>query len=496
MPDFKIHFFNTLRRNSPNDSPIDARQEFIPLRNDKKIGLYTCGPTVYDFAHIGNFRAFVFEDLLRRFLESQGFEVNHVMNLTDVDDKTIAGANQNLSNIKDPLERLNQYTAKYIQAFNEDLIKLNCRLPKKQPRATDRISSMKNLIEKLVRKGIAYEVDGSVYYRVSKFPAYGKLSGKNIDLNIGGASERIDIDEYDREKVTDFALWKKSKPDEPSWDSLWGKGRPGWHIECSAMSMEELGEQFDIHAGGEDLIFPHHENEIAQSEGATGVEPFVKYWLHCKFLLVDGEKMSKSKGNFYTLRDLLAKGYDPMAIRYTLLSSHYRSSLNFTIEGLKESAESIRKLDDIYYQCLSRLHLACFNNEDFGYVSISEQILKNISKHLGDDLNIAAALSALLSALSQINIAIPKMSEKELKEYISFFKEIDKIFGFDIAAVETIESSVIERVKQLQEFRKNKDFAQADKIRAELKAEGWAVKDGKPGEPSTVKKLRRTWDKF
>lgn len=455
-----------------------------------EVKFYTCGPTVYDYAHIGNFRAFVFEDLLRRFLEFSGYKVKHVMNITDVDDKTIAGANREK-------KLLDDYTAKYIDAFNQDLETLNCLKAFIQPRATRRIPQMLEMINTLMQKGIAYENQGSVYYRVSKFKGYGKLSKKKLEMNVAGASERVDSDEYEsKEQVSDFVLWKAAKEGESdlgaAWDSPWGKGRPGWHIECSAMSVEELGPSFDIHAGGEDLIFPHHENEIAQSEGATGVEPFVKYWLHCKFLLVDGEKMSKSKGNFYTLRDLLAKGHDPMAIRYALISTNYRTTLNFSETLLKESAESIKKLDECYWQCLSR---RLFIPAEKKATPALAQQLDPILNYLADDLNVFPALASVLGAVSTINFSLPTMGEKCFDEALQFFREIDKIFGFDISAVRTIESSVLDKVKELQEFRKSKNFAQADKIRAELKAAGWAVKDGKPGEPSTVKKLRRTWDK-
>ncbi|HNV85598.1 MAG TPA: cysteine--tRNA ligase, partial [Candidatus Omnitrophota bacterium] len=315
-----IRFFNTL---------TGKKEDFVPLKNGT-VGMYTCGPTVYDYAHIGNFRTFIFEDLLRRFLGCAGYVVRHVMNITDVDDKTIAGANRER-------KTLEEFTAKYIQAFNEDLKALNIREPSCQPRATQEIGEMQKLIGRLIQKDVAYANDGSVYFRVGAFPGYGKLSKKNLEENISGA--RVDVDEYEKEIASDFVLWKKTKPGEPSWDSPWGPGRPGWHIECSAMSMKYLGESFDIHAGGEDLVFPHHENEIAQSEAATGVSPFARFWLHSKFLLADGEKMSKSKGNFYTLRDLLEKGHDPMAIRYALLCVHYRSPLNFTLEGLREAGE-------------------------------------------------------------------------------------------------------------------------------------------------------------
>lgn len=478
-----IKFFNTLT------GELDA---FVSLK-DGAAGVYTCGPTVYDYAHIGNFRAFVFEDLLRRFLEFKGYKVKHVMNLTDVDDKTISGAQK--AGLK-----LNDYTAKYIQAFNDDLKALNCLPPTRQPRATEEIQLMLDLIAKLVQKGIAYENKGSVYYRVSKFPGYGKLSKKKLEMNIVGASERVDSDEYEsKEEATDFVLWKAAKEGEDelgaAWHSSWGKGRPGWHIECSAMSMQELGEQFDIHAGGEDLIFPHHENEIAQSEGASGKDPFVKYWLHCKFLLVDGTKMSKSKGNFYTLRDLLAKGFDPMAVRFALLSTHYRSTLNFTFDGLKEAGEVIKKLDDCYFQCLSRSELSGLPQSASGnHKMIFDQIVERMLTWLDNDLNISGALAELSQAVVEINKELPGMGAESLGFAKDFFSKVDRLFGFDITAVKSIDPGIWDSVAKQVEFRRNKNFTEADKLRKEINEKGWLVKDGKPGEPSTVKKKRRVWD--
>lgn len=485
------HFYNTL---------TNKLDEFKPIASDGSVGMYTCGPTVYDYAHIGNFRAFVFEDLLRRFLEASGYRVKHVMNLTDVDDKTIAGANRDG-------KALDDYTAKYIQAFNEDLASLNCLAPHEQPRATRKIAEMLDLIGKLIAKGVAYESEGSVYFRVAKFEGYGKLSKKKLEMNVVGASERVDADEYDsKEQVSDFVLWKAAKEGEPSWDSPWGKGRPGWHIECSAMSMECLGPSFDIHAGGEDLIFPHHENEIAQSEGATGVQ-FVNYWLHCKFLLVEGEKMSKSKGNFYTLRDLLAKGYDPMAIRCALLSTHYRSSLNFTFDGLKDAGEVIRKLDEAYWLCVSRREsLSAGAENDPGVILLAElgHLSNSMRSALGDDLNVSEALAALLEGVKEINKVAVQSSPGAgtLEAAFKFFDEADALFGFRITADREIPPAVKGLMKERSEVRQqvaadksNKAlWAKSDELRNQIQALGWIVKDGKPGEVSTLKKKRRAWD--
>ncbi len=472
-----IQFHNTLS---------GKLEEFKPLKAGE-VSLYTCGPTVYHYAHIGNFRTFVFEDLLRRFLEFKGFKVRHVMNITDVDDKTIAGANREK-------KTLSAYTEFYTEAFQKDLQTLNLlfpNCPKDPPRATGEIPAMIELIQKLAAKGIAYEVDGSVYYRVAAFPDYGKLSKKKLDGNIAGA--RVDVDEYDKEQGADFVLWKKAKEDEPSWDSPWGKGRPGWHIECSAMSMRYLGETIDIHAGGEDLVFPHHENEIAQSEAVSG-KPFVRVWLHAKHLLVNGEKMSKSKGNFFTLRDLLEKGYDPMAIRYALLSVHYRNQLNFTFDGLKEAREVIEKLDNCYFQCLSRLELPGEKDATSFDRGFLDAAVKKMEEFLSDDLNIAAALASFQETVTSINSHLSKMPEKGFVACVEFFKTVDRLLGLDITSVEAIPENVKTALAQYSEARKARDFTKSDLMRQKIVELGWLVKDGRPGEPSTMKKIRRAWD--
>ncbi|HNX68795.1 MAG TPA: cysteine--tRNA ligase [Candidatus Omnitrophota bacterium] len=469
-----IRFHNTLSGKA---------EEFRPLKAGE-VTFYTCGPTVYNYAHIGNFRTFAFEDLLRRFLEFKGFSVNHVMNITDVDDKTIAGANREK-------KTLQEYTVFYTQAFLDDMKALYMLPPKIQPNATDSIPDMIEMIAKLVAKGIAYAAEGSVYFRVAGFPEYGKLSKKKLESNIVGA--RVDVDEYDKEEGADFVLWKAAKEGEPSWDSPWGKGRPGWHIECSAMCTRHLGETIDIHAGGEDLVFPHHENEIAQSEAATG-KPFVKYWLHAKHLLVNGEKMSKSKGNFFTLRDLLAKGYDPMAIRYALISVHYRHSLNFTLDGLKEAREVIEKLDNCYFQCLSRLQLDGQKGEAGFELKVCDSVLAEMEKFLAEDLNVAGALASFQEAVTHINANLPKIPEKGFGKCVEFFRKTDRLLGLDIASADLIPGEVKSALGQYFEARKVKDFSRSDALRKEIEKLGWLVKDGRPGEPSTVKKIRRIWD--
>lgn len=491
-----IKIFNTYSGTLEEFRPLD------PEGNEVKI--YTCGPTVYDYAHIGNFRTFVFEDLLRRFLEFKGFHVYHVMNITDVDDKTIAGAAAKGKN-------LGEFTAQYVEAFNQDLETLRILKPAHQPCATNEIEGSGGMIElvgTLIEKGFAYIRDGSVYFRVSSFPSYGRLSKKKLEHNIAGA--RVDVDEYDKEEAIDFVLWKKSKEGEPFWESPWGKGRPGWHLECSAMSLKYLGQTFDLHAGGEDLIFPHHENEIAQSEAATG-QRFVKYWLHVRHLLVNGEKMSKSKGNFYTLRDLLGKGHDPTAMRYLLLSVHYHTPLNFTFDGLKEASEMIKKFDDCYFQCLSLLALESPQEPDpaeilrqrFDPAGQLVRTIENMVRAMEDDLNIAAALAKLFDAVSYINFGLSKklMSQDSLTEVVEFFGTIDRFLGLNISDCREIPEGILGLIRERFLVRGNAAFSQdkllqakSDELRSKIETLGWLVKDARPGEISTVKKKQRAWE--
>jgi cysteinyl-tRNA synthetase len=312
-------------------------EEFQPL-NPPEARIYVCGPTVYDYAHIGNFRTFLFADLLRRYIKYKGYRLRHVMNITDVDDKIIARAVESGRSLR-------EFTDQYIQFFFEDFDALGAERPEEILRATDHIPEMVELIKRLDSAGHTYQSEGSIYFRIASFEKYGRLSKMNFEGVVAGASERIDADEYDKENARDFVLWKAAKPGEPSWETELGKGRPGWHIECSAMSMKSLGETFDIHTGGVDLIFPHHENEIAQSEGATG-KPFVRYWVHSEFLMVEGQKMAKKLGNFFTYRDLIAKGHTPRAIRYLLLSAPHHKQLNFTLEGLRGAETTVERLND------------------------------------------------------------------------------------------------------------------------------------------------------
>src|ERR1041385_3347632 len=369
MHELKLH--NTLSGKTEPFVPITAGE----------VKMYTCGPTVYDYAHIGNFRTFVFQDILRRYLKQRGLKLNHVMNLTDVDDRIIVNAAAAKVGIRD-------YTEKFVQAFFADCEALSIEAPEHWIRATDHIPEMVKLVEDLQRKSFTYSSDGSIYYRIAKFPEYGKLS--KIDLTGIQAGARVDNDRYEKESARDFALWKAPKSGEHFWETQIGPGRPGWHIECSAMAMKYLGETLDIHGGGEDLIFPHHENEIAQSEAATGKQ-FVRYWLHAEHLFVEGEKMSKSLGNFYTMRDLYGKGYKPSALRYALASVPYRRQLNFTFDGLEQATNSVLRLRNF----ADRLKQGKFSaGSPAGFHQRAEAALSHFDAGLADDLNTAVAPGA------------------------------------------------------------------------------------------------------
>jgi cysteinyl-tRNA synthetase len=455
-----LRFYNTLTART---------EEFKPCE-EGIVKMYTCGPTVYDYAHIGNFRAYVFEDLLRRYLKYKGFSVVQVMNLTDVDDKTIANANQKGI-------ALDAYTKPYIEAFFEDLDALNIERAEYYPRATEHIPEMIDMIRTLKEKECAYESDGSIYYRISTFPDYGKLSKKKIDENIAGT--RVDHDEYERDDVRDFVLWKKTKEGEPSWDSPFGEGRPGWHIECSAMSMKYLGAHFDIHTGGEDNIFPHHENEIAQSEGASG-KKFVNYWLHCKFLLVDNEKMSKSKGNFYTLRDLLAKGYSPLAIRYLLLTHNYRHPLNFTLIGVEQAQTAVTRIRDFVSRLKAYTPPPAAACECENPVDVFQNAFE---AGLDDDLNIAQAVAALFEFMTDINKCVDRnqLSIKGKQQVEKYIDRVDAVLGILKDIDESIPAEIAKLADERQRARKNKDFKKADEIRDRLSAAGWVIEDTPSG---------------
>jgi cysteinyl-tRNA synthetase len=458
-------------------------EPFVPVKPGT-VHMYTCGPTVYDFAHIGNFRTFVFQDILRRFLKLRGFDLTHVMNLTDVDDRIIANAAAAKIGIR-------EYTQKYVQAFFDDCRTLSVESPEHWIRATDNIDSMVKLIQRLQEKSYTYDSEGSIYYRIAKFPDYGKLS--KIDLTGIQAGARVDNDRYEKESARDFALWKAPKPGEHFWDTALGPGRPGWHIECSAMAMKFLGETIDIHTGGIDLAFPHHENEIAQSEAATG-KPFVRYWLHAEHLLVEGEKMSKSLGNFYTLRDLFAKGYKPSALRFALASVPYRRQLNFTFDGLQQATSSVERL---------RNFAARLKNEKFpggSQKSMADRIAKaadDFDAGLSDDLNTAQALAAVFDFVRDANIAMDKSEfrQAEVKAAEEFLTTFDKVFavledndaeklkalGYGADAAGPDDAEIEKLVAKRQAARKKKDFGESDRIRNELLGRGIILEDTKDG---------------
>ena len=439
-------------------------EELTPLEGGE-IRLYTCGPTVYNFAHIGNFRAYTFEDVLRRVIQFNGMKIRQVMNLTDVDDKTIRGANA--AGVK-----LTDYTKTYKDAFFADLKKLNIQPAEVYPAATDHIPEMIDLVSKLVEKGVAYKSDdGSVYFNVRKFPGYGKLAHIDFDHQQTGA--RCAADEYDKENVGDFALWKAwEESDGPvGWDSPWGRGRPGWHIECSAMSMKYLGETFDLHTGGIDNLFPHHENEIAQAEAATG-KPFVKTWMHCAHLRVNGEKMSKSAGNFFTLRDLLEKGYTGREIRYVLINAHYRQGLNFAFSALDDARKSLARID------------ACVEKTTDGEApDWARKHLDDFTAAVNDDLNIPKAFAALFELVRETNA-------HGGGSVLGVFKRMDEVlgvifFGNDKPAAAEIPADIQTMLDERAAARKAKNWTESDRLRDAIAAAGWAVRDSKEGQTCT-----------
>ncbi|MEM3378666.1 MAG: cysteine--tRNA ligase [Candidatus Bathyarchaeia archaeon] len=464
-PTTEICFFNTLTRRKETFKPIEPG----------KVRMYTCGPTVYDYAHIGNFRAFLFEDLLKRWLEYRGFAVTHVMNITDVDDKTIRGAQRQ----QIPLAK---YTEYYINAFFEDIKALNIKPANYYPRATEHIPEMVALIQTLLQKGYAYKApDNSIYYAIRKFKDYGKLSRIKIEELKEGA--RVKTDEYEKEEAHDFALWKAWTPEDGDvfWETSLGKGRPGWHIECSAMSMRYLGETFDIHCGGVDNIFPHHENEIAQSEAVTG-KKFVNYWLHNEHLLVDGKKMSKKLGNFYTLRDLLKRGFDPIAIRFLLMSTHYRAQLNFTFEGLNAAHAAVERLRNF----LRRLHDADGKASGGKVARLISEAQARFIEAMDDDLNISVALSALFDFVRDVNVLLDAnlVSKNEASEAAQFIQRLDEVLGVIGELKETEETlpkEAEELIKEREEARKAKDWARADALRLKLREMGVIIEDTPQG---------------
>ena len=467
-----IRLYNTLTK---------KKEIFKPLKG-KKVLYYTCGPTVYDYAHIGNFATFVRQDLLKRFLEYLGYKVKHVMNITDIDDKTIKRSRE----LGWSLRKLTDF---YLKEFIKDMESLNIKKPAKFIRATSEIPEMIKVIKTLIKKGFAYEKSGSVYFSVRKFRGYGKLSGIKLEDIKPGA--RVDVDEYEKDNPVDFALWKNSTKEEIRrriyWLSPWGKGRPGWHIECSVIAMKHLGKTIDIHSGGIDIIFQHHENEIAQSEAYTG-KIFSRYWLHCDHILIDGKKMSKSLGNFYTLRDILSRGFNPIAIRFLFISGHYRKQLNFTFEGLKQAERNLETIANF----LQRLSEVKKKGYDKRISKKLEKMKERFIKHLANDLNTPEALATLFEFIHEINRIMDKdkLPERNAKEILHAIIDLDRILGFNLEKMKKVR--IPKKIKKLLEkrekLRKEKRYAEADAIREKIRAMGYEVEDT-PHGPKIRKKL-------
>ena len=459
-----LSFFNTLSRQI---------EEFRPLE-DNRVRMYICGPTVWNFAHVGNFRTFIFGDILRRYLKYKGYELTHVFNLTDVDDRIINEAAKQNVGIED-------FTAPFISYFWEDFDALGMERPEITPRATEHVPEMIDIIAKLLENGHAYESEGSIYYRIAAFPDYGKLSRINFTGNIRGGSERVDTDKYDKEDARDFALWKfVPAGEEPGWDAPFGRGRPGWHIECSAMSMKYLGETFDLHGGGMDLQFPHHENEIAQSEGATG-KLFAKYWIHSEFLKIDDATMSKSKGNFFTFRDLRDQGYSALAIRYLLLSVPYRKQLNFTFEGLQAAESTVERLRNFRRVVREAKTSDGANAETLVLVDAA---LSDFESAMDDDFNTAAALAAIHDLVREMNTVLAsdglRFDDKiALVDALAKFDSVLRIFGQEES--EILDAEIEALIAQRQNARHDRDFARSDEIRDELASQGIILEDTKDG---------------
>jgi len=451
---------------------LTGKQEIFAPQDNETVRMYTCGPTVYDFVHIGNLRTYVFEDILRRHLASK-WKIKHVINITDIDDKIIK---RSIETGKD----LKSYTAPYTAAFFEDCEKLRIQRPEVVTPATDYIPEMVDLVKRLLESSFAYQEGDSIYYRISRFPNYGRLSKLDRrELKVGA---RIDADEYEKEEPRDFVLWKAPKhPQEPRWDAPFGTGRPGWHLECSAMAMKHLGQTLDIHCGGVDNIFPHHENEIAQSEAVTG-HPFARFWVHGEHLLVEGEKMAKSKGNFFTLRDLLEKGYDPLEIRYLLVSVRYRKQLNFTFEGLREAKGALEGIKSFVF----RLHKSKLQPGSNPKVAAALKTAREqFEEALDDDLNTSAALGALFVLIGECNVALAagELQEDDRAEIMKWFQLVDERLAI-IPSMERLVQSDDEieaLVARRNEARRNRDFAMADKLKKELLDRGVLIEDTREG---------------
>ena len=463
-----LRFFNSYSREIEEFQPRDPAQ--------RKISIYTCGPTVYSRAHIGNFRAYIFEDLLQRHLELRGYKVHRVMNITDVDDKTIRGTRE----AKIPLSK---FTAQFKEAFFEDIETLRIKRADDFPAATDQryIDKMIEMIAALISRGLAYQADDkSVYFRINKFPDYGKLA--HFDLTQLQSTGRVKHDEYDKEHIGDFALWKAwdEEDGDIGWESPWGRGRPGWHIECSAMSTALLSDQIDIHCGGVDNIFPHHEAEIAQSEGVTG-KKFVRYWLHCAHLLVDGQKMSKSLGNFYTLPNLLEKGYTGREIRYALMRVHYRAPLNFTWEGMEEARQALARINE----WLVRLREAAAKNIDKGKNKTQPGSL--FEEALDDDLNISAALGFLFESIRETNRTMDrnKLDASSARAWLNWWERVNNVLDLETENEVVLSAEVAQLAKDRENARREKNWKQSDELRDRISALGWEVRDTNDGQKLT-----------
>ena len=458
-----LRFYNTLTQ---------KLEDFVPLHG-KEVRMYTCGPTVYNYVHIGNLRTFTFQDILRRWLRARGYTLRHVMNITDVEDKIIRDANRAGQSIFD-------FTRGYTDAFFEDTARIRLEKPEQVVKATEHIAEMVSDIEALEKNGLTYKSEGSVYFRISAFPHYGRLSHINLSGNIAGA--RVDVDEYEKDDARDFVLWKAKKDGEPAWATPFGEGRPGWHIECSAMARKYLGDTLDIHTGGVDLTFPHHENEIAQAEGITG-KPFVRYWLHAEHLLVDSQKMSKSLGNFYTLRDVLEKGYSPEAIRYLLASVPYRNKLNFTFEGLKAAQTAIDRLRN-YELRLKTARLG--EGENPVWSQRAREALTRFEDALDDDLNTAGALGPVFEFVRDSNAAMDAGeflagNAAGARELLAHFDAIFDVLRPAAADAGLADAEIDRLVAERTAAKKGKNFARADEIRKELEAQGVLLEDTKDG---------------
>jgi cysteinyl-tRNA synthetase len=470
----EIHLYNTLTNRLEPFQPLHAGE----------VRMYTCGPTVYDFAHIGNFRTFVFQDILRRFLRSRGYRINQVMNLTDVDDRIIQNAAAAGVSIR-------EYTDRYIRAFIEDMATLHLETPEHLVRATDHISQMVTLIERLTARGLTYTSDGSIYFRIGGFPRYGRLSKIDVSGILAGA--RVDVDRYEKNDARDFALWKAPKPGEHFWETSIGPGRPGWHIECSAMAMAYLGETIDIHTGGIDLAFPHHENEIAQSEAATG-KPFVRFWLHAEHLIIDGEKMSKSLGNFFTLRDLLAKHHRPSTLRYLLASVPYRRQLNFTADSLQQAASSVERLRN-FTERLKTEKLPPGKIE--GFLARIQRAEQDFEAGLADDLNTAVALAAIFDLVREVNVALDRgeLRQEDAGQTLAAMGKFDEIFSIlqteddekflrqaapeGTPGLNDVEAEAL--IAERQAARLARNFERSDEIRRRLADGGIILEDTRDG---------------